>query len=547
MQSRISLLLLATLTPLFFGACGDASEHSRQSSLSGQASQVQVPSGSISHHAAARFLDQSSMGPTPSAIARLQSLGFNAWIDEQLKKPPSLISTPPELVNYDPVANPANDDRAWANHTNALFDLAVGADDQLRYRVTWVLSNFLVTSTQTIQPYGGSEYWNTLTRHAFASYGDMLKAITLSPAMGHYLDNASNTVGQLNENYGRELMQLFSVGMILLNADGTVKRDSTGKIVETYNQKDVIEITRALTGWQFAPLPESLAKIPNNTNGRNYGTQMISKPFAAHDTGKKVLLGKTIASGGDAMTDLNSVIQILMDHPNTAPFVSLRLIQGLTTSAPSPAYIQRISAEFQRTKGNLGAVVKAILLDEEARRGDTPGMSQRNFGRIREPFLINSMILRGMECKVSPRSVLRPTEVEFWNQQRPLHAESVFNFHPPDHRAPESDLLAPEQKMLISREYSHRLLRYIWHWESESVLLSAGCNIDPFKIAALQSNDTLVDLLSRRYFRGLMPPPIRSGIRDGISGPDIAQLSITQRIGAAIQLSTLTPQIGAMK
>jgi len=157
------------------------------------------------------------------------------------------------------------------------------------------------------------------------------------------------------------------------------------------------------------------------------------------------------------------------------------------------------------------------------------------------------MILRGMECRISTRSVLRPTEVEFWDQQRPLHAESVFNFHPPDHRAPSSALLAPEQKLLDSREYSHRLRRYLWHWESDSVLSSAGCNIKPFTDATLRSNEELIDLISRRYFRGMMSPSVRASLIDGIGGPDLYLLSPTQKVAAAVQLATLTPQLGAMK
>ncbi|NBO83284.1 MAG: DUF1800 family protein [Betaproteobacteria bacterium] len=450
-------------------------------------------------------------------MARVRQIGFQAWIDEQLKRPASSIVTPPDLINFDQNADQARNSRMWVSHNNALFDMAVGADDQLRYRVTWVLSNFLVTSTRRISPYGGSEYWNTLMGSAFGSYGALLKSISLSPAMGNYLDNDQNTKSSLNENYGRELMQLFSVGMVLLNPDGTVKRDTAGKPIETYSQRDVIEITRALTGWTFVPLPEAVRTIRNNPNWANFGVTMAPRHASQHDTDAKVVLGKTIPAGGDAARDLDAVVEILMNHPNTAPFVSLRLIQGLTTSDPSPGYLGRVSNVFTQTKGDLAAVVRAILLDSEARSGDVPGKGPSHFGRIREPFLLHTSVLRGMGCRLATRRANQSSEVNTMTDKRPLYAESVFNFYPPNHRAPGSNLLAPEQKSLLSSEFSGRLGRY-GEWQDEQLLLAAGCDIQPFVRAIAKSDDALLDLLSERYFRGAMSGPVRQGLKDGLAG-----------------------------
>ena len=144
-----------------------------------------------------------------------------------------------------------------------LFNFFIGGEDQLRIRTSWVLSNFLVVSTRRVAEYGALEYLNLLQTHAFGNYSDLLKNLTISPAMGRYLDNSQNTKWQLNENYGRELMQLFSVGLLQLNMDGTPKRDASGMVLETYSQKDVIEITRALTGWNFVPNPTDLISNPN--------------------------------------------------------------------------------------------------------------------------------------------------------------------------------------------------------------------------------------------------------------------------------------------
>jgi uncharacterized protein (DUF1800 family) len=544
-RGAIGLVFVAAV----LSACGGSGEReitAQQANLDGQVAKSSAAAPAVTHYAASRFLEQASMGPSPDSVARVRQIGFQAWIDEQLRKPASLIVTPTDLINFDQNADQARNNRMWVAHNNSLFDMAVGADDQLRYRVTWVLSNFLVTSTRRISPYGGSEYWNTLMGSAFGNYGAMLRSITLSPAMGNYLDNDQNTKSNLNENYGRELMQLFSVGMVLLNPDGSVKRDSAGKPIETYSQRDVIEITRALTGWSFAPLPDAVRSIRNNPNWANYGVTMVPRAASQHDTDAKVVLGKTIPAGGNAAKDLDAVVEILMNHPNTAPFVSLRLIQGLTTSDPSPAYLGRVSSVFSQTKGDLAAVVRAILLDSEARAGDFPGRGPTHFGRIREPFLLHTSVLRGMGCRLATRRANQSSEVNTMTDKRPLYAESVFNFYPPNHRAPGSNLLAPEQKSLLSSEFSSRLGRY-GEWRDEQLLLAAGCDVEPFKRAIAKSDDALLDLVSERYFRGAMSGTVRQGLKDGLSGQSWQRETPTRFLGAMVQMATFTPAMGAIK
>jgi uncharacterized protein (DUF1800 family) len=544
-RGAIGLLFVAAM----LSACGGSGEReisAQQANLDGQVAKSSAAAPAVTHYAASRFLEQASMGPSPDSVARVRQIGFQAWIDEQLKKPASRIVTPPDLINYDQQADQARNNRMRASHKNSLYDMAVGGDDQLRYRVTWVLSNFLVTSTRRVAHYGGSEYWNTLMGSAFGSYGALLRTITLSPAMGNYLDNDQNTKSSLNENYGRELMQLFSVGMVLLNPDGSVRRDSAGKPIETYSQRDVIEITRALTGWNFVPLSEELRKITNNPNWPNYAVTMAPRHASQHDTDAKVVLGKTIPAGGDAARDLDAVVEILMNHPNTAPFVSLRLIQGLTTSDPSPAYLGRVSSVFSQTKGDLAAVVRAILLDSEARAGDFPGKGPSHFGRIREPFLLHTSVLRGMGCRLATRANWDTGQVNEMTDKHPLNAESVFNFYPPNHRAPGSNLLAPEQKSLLSSEFSSRLGRY-WEWQDERLLLAAGCDVEPFKRAIAKSDDALLDLLSERYFRGAMSGTVRQGLKDGLSGQSWQRETPTRFLGAMVQMATFTPAMGAIK
>lgn len=501
-------LLIALLALACLSACQGPTPDALN--LSGQVGGVGGSESKASHYAASRFLDQASMGPSPESVAQVRALGLQGWLDAQLKMPPSLIVTPATIYNYD------SNDRAGQNRANNFQDgklqgLLIAGQDQLRLRVTWALSNFLVVSQKKIQPFGGSEFFNVLQRGAFGNYGDLLKAITLSPAMGFYLDNSQNTRHQLNENYGRELMQLFSIGLVNLNPDGSIQRDAAGKPIETYSQRDVIEATRALTGWHWA---EADQQRPS-ANFANYGKPMVTFWSDQHDTGSKTVLGKTIPAGQSAEKDLDSLIQILVQHPNAAPFVSLRLIQGLTTSNPSSAYLGRVSKVFASTGGQLDKVVTAILMDPEARQGDVPSNAAKGFGRIKDPLQIHISVLRGLACQAAVQERNKPDSYwKSWSHNM-FMAPSVFNYFPPNHRSPNSQLLAPEQKTLTASEFSRRMGDYNYRMGDESLLLAAGCQTEAFNQAAAQGDAALAALIGERYFRGQMPATIAKELIDG--------------------------------
>ena len=244
-KATASRKLLAWLGAVALGTllgCSGQNE-SDYAQLTGQVGGTGGADSKVSHYAASRFLEHVSMGPSPSAVAQVRAQGIESWIDRQQKLAPSIIRTPYDVANFQ-LNVKVDEDRARAHHESQLHNLFIGGEDQLRIRTSWILSNFLVVSTRKVQHYGASEYFNMLQTHAFGQYGDLLKAVTRNPAMGFYLDNASNHRASLNENYGRELMQLFSVGLVQLNMDGTPKRDANGKVLETYSQKDVIETTR---------------------------------------------------------------------------------------------------------------------------------------------------------------------------------------------------------------------------------------------------------------------------------------------------------------
>ncbi len=535
-----TLMSLCVATALLLLGCGGRDE-AGTANLNGQVGAV-VASTPVNHYAASRFLEQSSMGPSPASVAQVRVQGPEAWIASQMRLPPTLIVTPANLVEYDlNLDRPAND-RMGEHYNVSLNNLMIGAEDQLRVRTTWVLSNFLVLSTRKIQQYGALEYLNTLQTNSLGQYGDLLKAVSRNPGMGFYLDNSQNRRWQLNENYGRELMQLFSVGLVQLNMNGTIKKDASGKALETYTQKDVIEVTRALTGWDWAD---------NNTrrmssNFANYGKPMVAGNADQHDTGSKAVLGKTIPAGQDAAKDLDSLIEILVTHPNTAPFVSLRMIQGMTTSDPSPAYLERVATVFKDTKGNLAKVVTAILMDPEARYGDVPGRSVKGFGRIKEPFMVTMNVIRGLGCKSAVRNSNDTRNVWQNQQQRPFEAYSVFNFYPPNHRTQGTNVLAPEQKMLNSSEFNSRMYSNSGGMKSETLLNDAGCDVAAFKAATASSDEALVELLSQRYFRGAMPAVLSKSLIEAHKNTWQREQGLVLA-AAMLDMASLSPAFGVSK
>jgi len=337
-------------------------------------------------------------------------------------------------------------------------------------------------------------------------------------------------------------MQLFSVGLIQLNLDGTPKRDSYGRILETYTQKDVIEITRALTGWNYVPNPTNLK---NNRNWANYGKPMMGD-YNRHDSGSKIVLGTTIPGGQSVEQDLASVVEILVSHPNTAPFVSLRLIQGMTTSDPSPEYLKRVATIFRDTNGNLNKVVTAILMDPEARAGDVYGKSNANFGRIKEPLLIYTSGFRGLGCKVAVRQTNNPSQVIQSRNQTPFNAYSVFNFYPPNHRTQGTNVLAPEQKALNSIEFSDRMSFFSWIFQDEASLNDAGCDVASFKAAKATSDERLVDLMSERYFRGALPASVAKSLVDANKSYWNRNQGLSL-MGSMLDMAAVTPAFGVSK
>lgn len=539
--SRSRAWMIAAILALAAGCSRDTGQSSPQFSAS--AGQVKaVASTPVTRYAAARFADQVSFGATPALVADIQAKGFERWIDEQFAVPVSKIDTSP-IANYDSQI-PELGHKAYLYMNRQLYGSFLNVPDQLRRRVTWSLSQFIVTAINKIEPYGGLSYSNFLQQHAFGNYGELIRAVTMNPSMGVYLDNLENRPTSAecrwcapNENYARELLQLFTLGVVELNLDGSIRRDAAGKPIETYSQKDVEELARALTGWR-------IDGSFDRTDYRRYDGELAPDPWrAAHDRGAKVVLGRAFPAGVEARQELDTIVSLLMSHQNIAPFVSLRLIQHLVTSDPSPAYIARVATVFrnngQGVAGDMKAVVKAILLDPEARRGDQPGADTPQFGKMREPLLWYTGLLRGLGCK---RELTWSDGNLLLSSQDPFDPRSVFSFYMPTDRAPGSNLLAPEQRLLNASEFSHRLGNGI----AEAVQRAGtACEAEVFGRAYSTSPSVLADLISERYFRGAMPATLRQNLIE--LAPTTWGNTPTQKAVSLVQFALATPYYGVIR
>ena len=532
---------IAALGAALLTACGGGKSGGTESNLpvgglasSGQVAPAPATAPKVTFYAASRFAEQVSFGATPALVAELQAKGFERWIDEQLAMPFVPIDLKPaeEIYKY---ASPQ--DYPWdaVHHfIETSSQRMLTGPDPLRWRVMWSLSQFIATATAFGEPPGWVHWINLLAGHSYGRYGDLLQAVSTDRLMGQFLNNDQNRPKSAecphcapNENYARELMQLFSIGVIRLNPDGTPQRDARGRFIETYSQRDVEQLARVLTGWTADLGTDGRPERP----GGYWGKPMVPSTWAAErDSGAKTVLGKTFPAGQSAPKDLQDAVGLLMAHPNIGPFVSLRLIQHLVKSDPSPAYLARVAAKFRSNgagvAGDLKAVVKAVLLDPEARRGDAPGRAQRGDGKVREPMLHNMAVWRAMGCSRLPR-FQRDWGVDllFSQSQQPYNPPSVFSFYAPTDRAPGSNLLAPEQRLLRSPDLSFRLsLTTRGEWRDGkrdvSYLEQAGCKLADTRRAFAAGPEAYMEHLSARFFRGAMPVPLRSLLVHTLTRPD---------------------------
>jgi uncharacterized protein (DUF1800 family) len=377
-----------------------------------------------------RFLDQATFGPTPALTAHVKQVGIQHYLDEQFAAPESVY---PNGVNT--AASEMYDQFYWHK---------LNGQDQLRQRMVYALGEIIVISrNKNYYPNMLIPWLQILSKNAFGNYRTLLKEITLDASMGNFLDMVNSfkpgVAGGANENYARELMQLFSIGLYELNPDGSQKLDANNKPIPTYTMNDVRQVALALTGWTY----NTANGAPQYPNPNYYPGPLVPLPNY-HDFGQKTFLGKTLPAGQTMQKDVDDVIDAVFNHPNTGPFIVTRLIRALVTSNPSPAYIARMTAVFNDNglgvRGDLKAVLRAVLLDPDARNDAPPN----DFGRLRTPLQHHIALFRALGGAINTPSQI--TYVYENMGEGVLNAPSVFGHYSPMFRIPKQSppLFGPE-------------------------------------------------------------------------------------------------------
>jgi len=508
---------------------------------------------------AARFLTQATYGPTLAEIARLRAIGYSEWFRQEFNKPATSARTYMELVN----ANRIADGQSGVSHNNRLdrwFHTAAIGSDQLRQRTAFALSQILVISDQNStlsgEPIQVSEYWDILARNAFGNYRDVLDEVTWNPSMGKYLSHFRNRkaspdgLRQPDENYAREVMQLFTIGLIERNLDFSPIL-SGGQPIPTYNQSVVTNYAKVFTGFNY----NNATTISNGTNTYLRMTCIQGE----HDTtAKTVIGGTTIPAGQNCPVDVDDGIDLLFAHPNAAPFVSRQLIQRFVSSSPSPAYIQRVAEKFQDNgygeRGDLGAVIMQVLLDPEARSAPTA-----NSGKPREPLLKLTAMWRAWDAQMPAADsyaniAMGMTSPTGTFGQRPLGADTVFNFFEPDYQQPGiiavAGLFSPEfQTLNESTLTSSSNSYYTYSWNSYVGMSSPPNNRPLLNLAplvGLASNPAaMVDEINKRMLYGSMSSGMRATLLNMLTFMDGA--TAIDKARTLVYVTALSPEYAVQR
>ena len=528
----------------------------------------------VSKESASRFLMQASFGATLEDIDRVQQLGFEGWINDQLTQPATLHSTYAKAINADlfgpqtDMTYSAGTDNSFLfghNLNTAFARAAIGGSDQLRQRVAFALSQILVTSRRDAslenQVLGMADYYDIFVKRAFGNYYDVLMDVTLHPCMGRYLSHVGNqkadpSINQYpDENYAREVMQLFSIGLWQLNPDGTRVTNGSGANLPTYSNTEITQLARVLTGLWFGQ--HEWAQGGWQTN--DYSTPMTMHADR-HDFAAKTLLNGYHIPAREptneaAMQDIRDAIRHLFNHPNCGPFICKQLIQFLVTDNPSPAYVQRVASIFANNgngvRGDLAAVVKAILLDNDARNPAT-SLHDASFGRLKEPVTRTMAMARAFGMKDVP-NLLWWNWSEFYDaaRQEPTYSPSVFNFYRPEYKAP--GLLTANQKngpvfqitdSFSSIAFPNKLWEmvnegfHVWHTYS----FPLNCSREQ---ALAATPEKLIDHLNLLFCAGQMTLGSRTIILNAINSIPVSQPDARARIAAYLTL--VCPEGAVMK
>lgn len=512
---------------------------------------------------AARFLTQATFGPTPAEVARLRQIGYSRWIKQQFNVPPTLTRPYMEQVHAAIQADNPNNNVSHNQRLDRWFHTAMTAPDQLRQRTAYALSQILVVSDRNDAlagtPIPVSEYQDVLARQSFGSYRNLLGEVTLHPSMGRYLSHWRNQkastdgLRQPDENYAREVMQLFTIGLIERNTNFSPITVG-GQPVPTYDQNDVTNLAKVFTGFNYA----GTTTIGGGASGANLYLPMTCIQ-SAHDVTAKQALGVNIAANQQCLPEVAGVLDLLVAHNNVAPFISRQLIQRFTSSTPSPAYIQRVAQKYLNNGWNqrhdLGAVVMQILLDPEAR--NAPGV---NSGKPREPLLKLTALWRAWGAQAPAADAfgnipMGMTGPQGTYGQRPLGADSVFNFYEPDYSQPgpvaDANLYSPEFQILNeSTITSTANSLYNYGFNSYPGMTNPPANrpmLDITPLTSLGTNYTgMVDLANQRMLYGSMSPAMRNTLINAVTFM-ASNVSASERARSIIYLVAISPEYAVQR
>ena len=532
----------------------------------------------------ARFLTQATFGPTPAEIERLTGTSPSDWFRAELAKPESLhlpyvidyVTGPNGINEFDDLSYQAKFSPNWAFWINA-----IEGEDQLRQRMAFALSQVLVVSNTPGNnlfdyPRAMGHYQDVLVENAFGNYRDLLEEVTYSPAMADYLTYLQNRKGDPDsgrmpdENYARELMQLFTIGLVELQQNGEPVRGPDGDPVEIYDNSDVTGLARVFTGLsfdggEFWQGPYSL------------GREVLTRPLVAfpdqHSELEKSFLGTTIPAGTSAEESIDIALDTLFEHPNTAPFLARQLIQRFVTSHPEPDYVARVASAFEAgryvlpdgsnvgtgERGDLSATLAAVLFDEAA-RGDAARESA-GFGKVREPVLRFTAWARAFDAGTVTPDISYPLYTLGQSQslgQAPYQSPSVFNFYRPGYVAPgtetgQAGLTMPELQLVnasTSAGYVNFMTYYAFARAAEYETGPEGEVLIPDYSAELPLADdvpALVERLDLLFTYGTLSQETRASIEDIVSAVPIGLVydpdydGRAARVAMAVTLITSSP------
>jgi len=532
---------------------------------------------------AARFLDQAALGAESWQIEYASQFAdnFEGWIDEQVDVPGDRMLPRINQMLFDVntlrISNGYDSTELFDRPNWQLFNYTwwqtnMTNNDLLRQRMAYALSQILVISMNSdleSHGLGTSDYYDIFLNNAFGNYKDILREVTLHPTMGFYLSHLNNprSIPSENihpdENYAREIMQLFSIGLYELNNDGSRKKDGDGNDIPTYTQEDITELAKVFTGLGVAAImPNMYIDEPEFGVGIYLGDLTLPMKMYEewHEPGQKTILGNNVIPDGQSgMKDIDDALDIIFNHPNVGPFIARRLIQHMVKSNPTPGYVERVATTFNNdgngTRGNMLAVIKAILLDDEAR--SCASLNDPNHGKLTEPFLRYTKFARFIpKLNINNR---------FWNvgynfyeasTQSPLTAPTVFNFFLPDYQPngniSDQELYGPEFQIHNSRtsvEYINEVnAQAIWtylmdDWEENSPPTYA--NYDELERLGRDS-EAIVNYLDKNLTRGMMSEDTRNIIKTAID-PLIYGDFTFDRLRLAAYLTLISPDYTVLR